>query len=153
SKFIKHPHILLLQITLPDQCPEFFPCMIFLIFLLADLLQTQILLPVFMYGIRSGLMMAQTEITLKTIRFTHRPVRSKIDMVLLYLLDPVISLQHAKITSLVFFLLQDALCMLLPLFPLNGALGIHKPWHSVSSLLLYVFSPSDGPSLSHRHNR
>ena len=89
----------------------------FLVLLLAYLLQDQVIIPVLMDGFPAFSVMWYTQVYLKTMDFTVSPVGSEVNVMVLYDLLPVVSLQeHTEITLLTALVLQDTLLFLYPLF-------------------------------------
>lgn len=88
-----------------------------LIFLLAYLLQDQIVIPVLMDGFFSFPVMRNTQIYLETVYFAVSPVGSEVNVMILYQLFPVVSFQeHTEVTLLTALVLKDALLFLYSLF-------------------------------------
>lgn len=88
-----------------------------LIFLLAYLLQDQIVIPVLMDGFFSFPVMRNAQIYLETVYFAVSPVGSEVNVMILYQLFPVVPvLEHAEIALLTALVLKDTLLFLYPLF-------------------------------------
>lgn len=109
-----------------------------LIFLLAYLLQDQIVIPVLMDGFFSFPVMRNAQIYLETVYFAVSPVGSEVNVMILYQLFPVVPvLEHAEIALLTALVLKDTLLFLYPLFHSQLSTMIGSSYSDLRKLIEY----------------
>lgn len=101
-------------VRFPDDPDKVFPGVSLLVFLLAEFLQDQVILPVIVYSFFSVSMVSWAQVYFKSINFAFLSIRlSKIYMMVLYQLFSVVPiLEHAEIALLTALVLQDTLLFL-----------------------------------------
>ena len=88
-----------------------------LILPLADLFEDQVVFTVVVHGFLAFPVVLEAKVYLKAVDFAVSPVGSKIDVMVLHQLLPVVLFQeHTEIALLNLLVLQDALLFLYPFF-------------------------------------
>ena len=109
-----------------------------LIFLLAYLFQDQVVIPVLMDCFFSLPVVRDTQIYLETVDFTIPPVRSEVNVMILYQLFPVVPvLEHTEIALLTALVLKDTLLFLYPLFHSQLSTMIGSSYSDLRKLIEY----------------